>query len=60
MIIINYIAGILTLCASFLMQFDFIFDSYGYSKFGRLTNVLLVCLVLKPLTIWQLGKNKFT
>jgi hypothetical protein len=59
MIIINYILGVLIFCASFLIPFGFIFDGYGYSKFGRVADVLLVCLILKPLTIWQLGKNNF-
>jgi hypothetical protein len=53
MIIINYILEVLIFCTSFLIPFGFIFDDYGYSKFGRLTDVLLVCLMKKDNCIFK-------
>jgi hypothetical protein len=57
--VIVHILTNLAICMDVPMICDFVFVySHGYSKFGCLTKVLLVCLTLKQPTIWQLRKYR--
>jgi hypothetical protein len=57
--VIVHILTNLAICMNIPMicDFDFVY-CHGYYKFGCLTKVLLVCLILKPPTIWQLRKYR--
>jgi hypothetical protein len=58
--VIVHILMSLAVCTGVPRVCDFVFVyGHDYSKFDYLTKVLLVCLTLKPPTIWQLGKNNF-